>query len=519
MPKSNEGGDALGVSTIGKRRLQSSTSGLLPSSHPAPQQQQQQQEQQAKAVQSLLKRLESDSRFFETNQPYTLPNFAHNEIELQRQLGQGEFGIVYEVSAIHVPDECPCPKCTNSPQQQHDDGEQPQPKGVATITTTTSTSTKQTKTEAETAERSAQHKDTQRADNTKPSSSNCSTSSGDSLIRRPGDVMIPLGLENTSPEMDDVDIVPPLSPSKPKKTTKKQTARTMASSMKRLSSFNDSPLVEEKAEEEAEQQHHQQQQPKQHVGGGHRRVTSQISFADQIVEIAEGNLPPKTMPDDDSTLSTESDPDDFLSAMNMFDDDTDGEAAFLRGYMSTHVLREGRPRYAVKRLMLPTTNEGDKEVSGNTKNVDSISRYGPQSRPGHSSSSSTSTEERAYLFQAAVDLATEAKFLASIRHPNIVKMRGTVGTPGCYDFMIVMDCLVMTLRDKMALWVEEEKHYRQKEGLGGTLRRILQNHTINRSHRRHHPHKGDALQQDQHGDKLLAVYDIARAMKYLHNQL
>jgi hypothetical protein len=104
---------------------------------------------------------------------------------------------------------------------------------------------------------------------------------------------------------------------------------------------------------------------------------------------------------------------------------------------------------------------------------------------------------------AAVDLAVEAKFLASIRHPNIVKMRGTVGQPGSHDFMIVMDCLVMTLREKMEQWEDEKK------GSGrGMLRRMLQNH------QRH-----DALRKDQYADKLLAVYDIARAMRYLHNHL
>ena len=90
----------------------------------------------------------------------------------------------------------------------------------------------------------------------------------------------------------------------------------------------------------------------------------------------------------------------------------DGEAAYLRGYMSTHCVGHGRPRYAIKRLRheFATT-----EIQ----------------------------------LEAAIDLASEAKFLASLHHPNIVKMRGTVGTPGTPAFGIVMDCLVLTLREKM----------------------------------------------------------------------
>jgi hypothetical protein len=145
----------------------------------------------------------------------------------------------------------------------------------------------------------------------------------------------------------------------------------------------------------------------------------------------------------------------------------DGEVAFLRGYMSTHVVRHGRPRYAVKRLR--------DDLMGNQR------------------------------IDAVVDLAVEAKFLASIRHPNIVKMRGTVGQPGSQEFMIVMDCLVMTLREKMEQWNEEQKVSSKTAGL---LSRILQNRQ-----------RQDALLKDQYADKLLAVYDIARAMGYLHNHL
>jgi hypothetical protein len=106
------------------------------------------------------------------------------------------------------------------------------------------------------------------------------------------------------------------------------------------------------------------------------------------------------------------------------------------------------------------------------------------------------------LLEAVMDMAVEAKFLASIKHPNIVKMRGTVGTPGTLDFMIIMDRLKMTLRQKMKQWNDESKSKK-----GGILAKFLG--------------KGNqgAIHKDQYADKVLAVYDIARAMRFLHNHM
>jgi hypothetical protein len=65
----------------------------------------------------------------------------------------------------------------------------------------------------------------------------------------------------------------------------------------------------------------------------------------------------------------------------------DGKVAYLWGYMRTHCIGHGRPWYAIKQLR----NSGSHKM------------------------------------EAAINLAVEAKFLASIWHPNIVKMRGTMG--------------------------------------------------------------------------------------------
>ena len=74
-----------------------------------------------------------------------------------------------------------------------------------------------------------------------------------------------------------------------------------------------------------------------------------------------------------------------------------------------------------------------------------------------------------------------------------------MGLPGSSGFMIVMDCLTITLRTKIQVWKEEEKHYSK-----GILRFVSNRRNIS-----------DTL----FAEKLLAVYDIARAMRFLHNNM
>ncbi len=96
-----------------------------------------------------------------------------------------------------------------------------------------------------------------------------------------------------------------------------------------------------------------------------------------------------------------------------------------REFMSMACIRNGEARYAVKRL----------------------------------SEKSLADEE---LFQKAVaDLATEARFLAVIQHPNIIKVRGFGLGDFCSDkFFIMMDRLYDTLEDAIRKWREENKKYK-----------------------------------------------------------
>jgi hypothetical protein len=312
-------------------------------------------------------------------------------VELSNVLGKGEFGVVLEVAALHVSEECPCSNCKSNRNSANKNKQQ------------------------------QQQQPSQRRQRSRQKSSS-SSNSATLLFTNMVEVVV-----MDHPEEDENRLPGPVHPTPPTPT---QLA-------------------------------------------GLRRYNSRSSFAEDV-KLPEtdndDNDNDNTDDDDDdsSTLSTESDEDDLSN------DDTDGEVAFLRGYMSTHVVRHGRPRYAVKRLRDDLTLLGE--------------------------------DDQQQRMDAAVDLGVEAKFLASIRHPNIVKMRGTVGQPGSQDFMIVMDCLVMTLREKMEQWDDEQKVSSSKTGF--RLSRILRNHQ-----------RQDALLKDQYADKLLAVYDIARAMRYLHNHL
>ena len=96
---------------------------------------------------------------------------------------------------------------------------------------------------------------------------------------------------------------------------------------------------------------------------------------------------------------------------------------------------------------------------------------------------------------AALDLASEAKFLASIDHPNIIRLRATAGRPGAPDFMIVLDELHSIMTDRIESWKEMELTYRG--WLGCRMRRDESFHHL-------------------FVQRLTAAYDVARALNFLH---
>jgi serine/threonine protein kinase len=133
------------------------------------------------------------------------------------------------------------------------------------------------------------------------------------------------------------------------------------------------------------------------------------------------------------------------------------EACMVRGQMSAQVMRNGDARYAIKRLR--NGIDGQKQID------------------------------------AAIDLACEAQFLATITHPNIVRLRGTVNTPGEPGFMFIMDRLYDTLDVKIRGWKSVARKSR------GTLGFLRRNHKAL-----------DSLM----AERLVAAFEIASAMRHLH---
>jgi serine/threonine protein kinase len=145
-------------------------------------------------------------------------------------------------------------------------------------------------------------------------------------------------------------------------------------------------------------------------------------------------------------------------------DDEDGEVVYLRDYLIHHVYRCGQFRYAIKRLRMDLDQDQDK-------------------------------------LMAAIDMAREAKLMSAFSHPNIVRMRAIMGVPGTqYDnFGIIVDRLNETLREKIGQWTKSER-----DASGNLLQKM----------RRQRSAQWDTLFLE----RLWAVYDIARAMRYLHSQ-
>lgn len=187
----------------------------------------------------------------------------------------------------------------------------------------------------------------------------------------------------------------------------------------------------------------------------HRKEShgSRVSFADVPVTI------------DDLEYLQAAEKEEENDGLDYSSDDTDSDDVPIdfeqreeRGFMRAHCMRGGLARYAVKRIRKDIPEEMKED--------------------------------------AAIDLASEAKFLASLSHPNIVKMRAVVGMPGHPDFLMVLDRLYSTLNQKISEWRKAEKQYRGILGHFGRRQEDL-DHVRN--------------------DRMVALYDVSRAIRYLHS--
>ena len=189
-----------------------------------------------------------------------------------------------------------------------------------------------------------------------------------------------------------------------------------------------------------------------------RQRTSSVTFAEHG---KQDEMSAESESTDEQTQETQ-DLFDVISAYDELDiehdDDSLSDMGLVRGRMSAHCLRHSVSRFAVKRL---------REGVGIEIKADAV-----------------------------IDLACEPKYLASFSHPNIVRLRATVGTPGTPGFLLVLDRLTLTLEEKIHQWSLDQRKFRGVMGFGrdaASLDKLLM-------------------------QRLIVAFDIARAMKYLHKK-
>jgi serine/threonine protein kinase len=101
--------------------------------------------------------------------------------------------------------------------------------------------------------------------------------------------------------------------------------------------------------------------------------------------------------------------------------------------------------------------------------------------------------------EAAKGLAREQKFLASIAHPNIVRLRGIVSKPGFETNMMVLDKLEQSLLQQAVDWKTQSAQLSSFVFPWQSQQRVQ-------------------VGKDILAGRLLALYDIAQAVKYLHSK-
>ena len=111
--------------------------------------------------------------------------------------------------------------------------------------------------------------------------------------------------------------------------------------------------------------------------------------------------------------------------------------------------------------------------------------------------------DKTIKLDAVLDLACEARYLQSISHSNIIRLRGIQGDPGTPSFGLVLDRLVTTLDKKVEEW---RKGYHGRHGGINKLTSVFRRK------------QNKELDKILYADRLLVALDVARAMRHLHRK-
>lgn len=109
------------------------------------------------------------------------------------------------------------------------------------------------------------------------------------------------------------------------------------------------------------------------------------------------------------------------------------------------------------------------------------------------------TDDKITFLKGTIDLATESKYLSSLSHPNIMKVRGISKCgPTEEGFFVLLDRLYETLADRLTKWMHADLNSKGPSGfiMGG----------------------GAKKQRNLLCERLMIACNIAEALDYLHDK-
>jgi serine/threonine protein kinase len=153
-----------------------------------------------------------------------------------------------------------------------------------------------------------------------------------------------------------------------------------------------------------------------------------------------------------------------------------------------------------RRKLAPRTDNVDGEEDSDSLFIVNTDLAGGKSTESHRYALKllrANSQDSSHLWRlgATLDLAREAKFLASLNHPNIIEMHGTVADPGHPEFAIVLEIMVHTLDKAIKGWKDELKQRKH----------LLLSFAKSKTGKRAFELK-----------RLMVMHDIANAVEYLH---
>ncbi|KAL7575307.1 hypothetical protein ACA910_001830 [Epithemia clementina (nom. ined.)] len=162
---------------------------------------------------------------------------------------------------------------------------------------------------------------------------------------------------------------------------------------------------------------------------------------------------------------------DKYSYSSFCSDKDENDRRMARAYMKKFPFnRNGQPKYAIKRLL-------------------------------HDFASNIHSD-------AIIDMACEAQFLSRLSHPNIIRLRATVGAMGYSSFMLILERLSQTLSNQIDQWrvmVKRQKRIRYRRPWVLFSRKSLQV-------------RQQELRNVLFRDRLRAAYHVASALRHLHSK-